>query len=62
MSFPLGVNSVSPLEMAGAYAAIANDGMFNPPYFIDKITDANGKVIYEHTPTPTRVMSRAVGS
>ena len=31
--------------------------MFNPPYFIDKITDANGKVIYEHTPTPTRVMS-----
>jgi penicillin-binding protein 1A len=57
VSFPLGVNSVSPLEMAGAYAAIDNDGMFNPPYFIDKITDANGKVIYQHTPTPTRVMS-----
>jgi penicillin-binding protein 1A len=57
VSFPLGVNSVSPLEMSGAYAAIDNDGVFNPPYFIDKITDSTGKVIYEHTPTPTRVMS-----
>jgi membrane peptidoglycan carboxypeptidase len=58
VSFPLGVNDVSPLEMAGAYGAIDNDGVFNPPYFIDKITDSNGKVIYEHTPTPTRVMSQ----
>jgi penicillin-binding protein 1A len=57
VSFPLGVNDVSPLEMAGAYAAIDNDGVFNAPYFIDKITDSNGKVIYQHTPTPTRVMS-----
>jgi penicillin-binding protein 1A len=57
VSFPLGVNIVTPLEMAGAYAAIANDGLFNPPYFVDKITDASGKVIYQHEPTPTRVMS-----
>src|SRR5262249_23535693 len=57
VSFPLGVNDVWPLEMAGAYAAIDNDGVFNPPYFIDKITDSNGKVIYQHPPTPTRVMS-----
>ncbi len=57
VSFPLGVNDVSPLEMAGAYAAIGNDGVFNPPYFIDKITDSNDNVIYQHTSTPTRVMS-----
>jgi penicillin-binding protein 1A len=57
VSFPLGVNDVSPLEMAGAYAAIDNDGVLNAPYFIDKITDSTGKVIYQHTPTPTRVMS-----
>jgi membrane peptidoglycan carboxypeptidase len=57
VSFPLGVNSVSPLQMAGAYAAIDNGGVFNPPYFIDKITDANGTVIYEHTPNPTQAMS-----
>jgi penicillin-binding protein 1A len=58
VSFPLGVNPVSPLEMAGAYAAIDNDGVFNAPYFIDKITDSSGKVIYQHTPAPTRVMSQ----
>jgi membrane peptidoglycan carboxypeptidase len=57
VSFPLGVNPVSPLEMAGAYAAIANDGMFNAPYFIDKITDPDGNVIYEHDHDPKRVMS-----
>jgi penicillin-binding protein 1A len=54
---PLGVSEVTPLDMAGAYAAIANDGLFNPPYFVDKITDAAGNVIYEHEVKPTRVMS-----
>ncbi|HEX4821693.1 MAG TPA: transglycosylase domain-containing protein [Acidimicrobiales bacterium] len=57
VSFPLGVNPISPLEMAGAYAAIDNDGVYNQPYFIDKITDAAGKVIYEHSADPQRVMS-----
>jgi penicillin-binding protein 1A len=57
VSFPLGVNEITPLEMAGAYASIANDGVYNKPYFIDKITDAAGKVIYEHKAKPDRVMS-----
>jgi penicillin-binding protein 1A len=57
VSFPLGVNEIPPIEMAGAYASIANDGIFNKPYFIDKITDAAGNLIYEHEAKPTRVMS-----
>ena len=57
VSFPLGVNSIPPIEMAGAYASIANDGLFNKPYFVDKITDAAGNVIYEHEAKPVRVMS-----
>jgi penicillin-binding protein 1A len=57
VSFPLGVNPISPLEMAGAYAAIANDGVYNAPYFVDKITDANGNVIYQHEAAPQRVMA-----
>jgi penicillin-binding protein 1A len=57
VSFPLGVNPIKPIEMAGAYAAIANDGVFNAPYFIDKITDAAGTVIYQHEAKPERVMS-----
>jgi penicillin-binding protein 1A len=57
ISFPLGTNVVPPLQMTGAYASIANDGMYNKPYFIDKITTATGDVIYEHKADPQRVMS-----
>jgi penicillin-binding protein 1A len=57
VSFPLGVNPIKPIEMAGAFAAIANDGLYNAPYFIDKITDASGNLIYEHEAKPVRVMS-----
>ncbi|MGQ0617651.1 MAG: transglycosylase domain-containing protein [Acidimicrobiia bacterium] len=57
VSFPLGVSPVTPLQMTAAYAAVANDGMYNAPYFIDKITDAAGKVLYQHEHRPTRVMT-----
>ena len=48
---------VSALEMAGAYATFANDGVFNRPYFVDRIEDAQGNVIWTHELQPTRVMS-----
>jgi penicillin-binding protein 1A len=57
VALPLGVSRISPLEMAGAYASIANDGVFNAPYFVDKITDAAGNVIYQHEAHPQRAMS-----
>ena len=46
-----------PLEMASAYAALANDGIYNGPYFIDRIEDRDGNVIYSHTPTPEQRVS-----
>lgn len=39
---------VSPLQMAGAYATFANQGIFIKPYTINYIEDANGQVIYRH--------------
>jgi penicillin-binding protein 1A len=57
LALPLGTSTISPLEQAGAYASIANDGEYNEPYFVEKITDRNGKVLYEHKHDPTRVMS-----
>jgi penicillin-binding protein 1A len=48
-------HGVTPLEMAGAYSAIANMGKFNKPTPIIKIVDRNGKVIYEHKVNPTTV-------
>lgn len=48
---------VSPLEMAGAYGAFANNGVYIQPYAISKITDKNGKVLWEHKTEKQVVMS-----
>ena len=49
-------HGVTPLEMAGAYAGIANMGKFNKPTPIVKILDRNGKVLYEHKTNPTQAV------
>lgn len=56
-SLPLGVGGVPPLQMTGAMAAIANDGIYNPPYYIERIEDRNGTVIYQHAPAGVRAMT-----
>lgn len=48
---------VSPLEMATAYGTIANNGVYNEPVSITKILDRNGKIIFEHKPSPKQVVS-----
>ncbi|MGI6453164.1 MAG: transglycosylase domain-containing protein [Syntrophomonadaceae bacterium] len=48
---------VSPLEMASAYAAFANKGVYAKPYFISKIISEDGVELYSHKPVYTRVMS-----
>ena len=40
-------HGVSPLEMAKAFCAIENDGNLREPTCVLKITDADGKVIYQ---------------
>ncbi|MEY8292885.1 transglycosylase domain-containing protein [Carnobacteriaceae bacterium 52-44] len=50
----------TPTELAAAYSAIGNGGVFNSPYVIEKIENGNGEVVYEHEPNPTRVWSEAV--
>lgn len=50
LSLPLGTSEVTPLELAGAYSPLANKGIKSEPYFIQKITDRNGRVLEEHRP------------
>lgn len=50
---------ISPLEMAGAYATIANDGVYITPTFYTKVEDSSGNVILEAKQDKTRVMSEA---
>lgn len=47
-SLALGTSSVSVIELTNAYARLANGGKATKPYFIEKITDADGKTIYTH--------------
>ncbi|MEX0767242.1 MAG: transglycosylase domain-containing protein [Microthrixaceae bacterium] len=56
-SLTLGGTAVRPLEMAAAYAAIANDGVYNPPHFVTKVADSTGKVLYEYRPTTEQAIS-----
>ncbi len=46
----LGAGSVTPLQLAGAYAVFANGGYRVPPYLIDHVTDSTGKVIMQSKP------------
>lgn len=48
---------VSPLELAGAYGTFANNGVYIEPYAITKITDQNGKVLWEHKTEKKPAMS-----
>ncbi|MGE7882543.1 PBP1A family penicillin-binding protein [Bacillus sp. NPDC094077] len=42
-STAIGSNESSPLDVAGAYAAFGNDGMYNKPHFVKEVIFPDGK-------------------
>jgi penicillin-binding protein 1B len=48
---------VSVEEMTNAYTTIPNQGVFYDAYMIDKIVDAQGKIVFQHEHKPARVYS-----
>ncbi|MDP2222605.1 MAG: PBP1A family penicillin-binding protein [Hydrogenophaga sp.] len=50
LTLALGTGLVTPLQMASAYATLANGGWHVAPVVIEKITDAQGKVLFEAPP------------
>ena len=48
---------VSPVQLAAAYAPFGNGGIFYAPYFIERIEDAAGNVLYTHETKGERVLS-----
>jgi penicillin-binding protein 1A len=50
LTLALGTASLSPLQVASAYATFANGGFRVTPYYIDRIEDANGKVLVRADP------------
>jgi cell division protein FtsI/penicillin-binding protein 2 len=44
--------SVTAIQLASAYQAIANDGLRMQPYVVNRVTDRDGNDLYSHVPTP----------
>ncbi len=50
LTLALGAGSVTPLQMATAYAAFANGGFRVTPYFIDRVVDERGALVSRTEP------------
>lgn len=51
---------ISPLELAGAYATIANDGIYIEPTFYIDIKNSNGKIIISSSQNKQKVFSKEI--
>ena len=50
-------NGVAPADMAGAYAMIANDGVYKTPIYYTKVENSKGEVVFEASQEETQVMT-----
>ena len=57
-SMALGSLEVRPIDMAAAYAAFANDGVYAEPYYVEEVLDRNGRRLLRHEPETRRAVSR----
>ena len=48
----------TPIQVAQAYAAFANDGLMMRPYIVERIEDKQGNVISEHEPVEIRRIAK----
>jgi cell division protein FtsI (penicillin-binding protein 3) len=45
---------ITPMQLAAAYAAIANQGILLTPTLVREVRDGRGRVLYRHRPEPVR--------
>jgi membrane peptidoglycan carboxypeptidase len=58
----LGSQTVSPINMANAYATIANNGVAAEPFIIEKVVDQNGEKRYDHKVQDHRALPEDIDS
>jgi membrane peptidoglycan carboxypeptidase len=58
----LGPDSVSPVDLASAYATIAAQGIYAKPYLVTSVTTNGGQRIYAAKPDPQRVFPASITS
>ena len=59
-SMALGSAEVRPIDMASAYATLANLGEYHKPTFFERIDHRSGKPVIDQPPTPERRVSAAL--
>ena len=55
-SLALGSASLTPLELAAAYAAIANHGLYVEPYLVERVADGTGRTLEQRSPRAYKSM------
>jgi membrane peptidoglycan carboxypeptidase len=58
----IGSYEVRPIDQAVGYATIADGGVENNAYFVTKVTDSSGKVLYQHKTDGKRVIDPKVAN
>ena len=57
-SLALGSGEVTLASMTSAYAAFAQEGMVREPFFIRRVEDSEGNILFQSDPKPRRAISR----
>lgn len=62
-SLPMGGGvEVSVAQHTNGFQTLANNGSYQEKYMVEKITDRDGKVVYQHKSNPTQVYSPATAT
>jgi penicillin-binding protein 1A len=59
-SLALGTADLTPIKLAAAYSAIANQGVGLSPYMIESVSDADGETLERHVAAARKAMSPQV--
>lgn len=60
LAIAIGGASITPAELAGAYAAFINGGYKVRPYLVERVEDARGQVLYQARPERVRLFDPLV--
>ena len=56
-SLALGSADLVPLELAAAYATIANSGLYMQPYFVQQVATSDGETLESHLPQARKALN-----
>ena len=56
-SLAIGACEVIPMELLSAYSIFPNKGVRSEPFFVNRIVDRDGKILEEHAPAQTPVLT-----